>query len=365
MDTSYRFRIYPNKRQEDQIIKTFGCCRFVWNYYISVREQYYAKNKKLFTFYECCKDLTALKKENNWLKDVDSSSLQNSLRDLDNAYRKFFSKDSAKPTQQLKRNYKQKYRISCVNRNIKLLENRIQLPKLGKVKCKVSKKIEGDIVNATVIKSNSGKYYVSIFFKGVDIKPLPKTNKFVGIDMGIKALAITSDGTEYQNPRYLIKSEKKLAKLQRKLSRKSKGSNRREKARIKVARLHEHIANQRGDMLHKLSTKIVEEYDIICIEDLDTQKMCRNHLLSKAIYDTAWRKFRDNLKYKSDWYGKKLVVVGRFYPSSQICSICGAKWNGTKDLSVREWFCPSCQTFHNRDINAAKNILKEGLRLIS
>ena len=364
MQKGIKFRIYPNREQQKLINQTLGCCRLIYNKGLSLRNEAYENGNKI-GYSQTSAMLTELKKCEDFafLKAVDSIALQQSLRDLDRGFVNFFQKRAAHPTFKSKHNRHQSYRTVNQGDNIRIVGRYIKLPKLGFVKIRQSMEA-GKINNVTIEHTPTGKYFVVL---NVEFEPQPRANNggLIGIDVGIKEFYSDSNGNAVPNPKYLEKSMRKLIREQRKLSRKQKGSNNRNKQRIKVALVHEKITNQRNDFLQKQSTMLVRENQTICIEDLNVKSMIRNHKLAQHIASASWSKFFDMLSYKAAWYGNDIIKVPTKYPSSQTCSCCGYKNPLVKNLAVRVWECPKCHTVHNRDTNASINILNRGLQMQS
>jgi len=359
---SYKFRIAPDKEQIELFSKHFGACRFVFNHYLNSRKESYIENKKSINYYDNANDLTNLKKQEEfvWLKEINSQSLQSSLRNLDTAYNKFFRKQTKFPR------FKSKYdrQSFTVPQFVTIEEGKLWIPKFKKgIKLNLHREIEGKILFATISKSTTGNYYVSITCE-TQYKPFEKTNSMVGIDTGIKDLAILSDGKVYENIKTLKTNLKKLKYNQRQLSKKVKGSNSRLKQKLKLARIHEKVTNIRKDYLHKVSTEIIKNHDVICIEDLTVKNMMKNHKLAQAFSDVSLGTFYSMLEYKANWNDKTIVKIDRFFPSSKTCNVCN-HINQDLTLKDREWTCKSCGENHNRDFNASINIKKQGLKILS
>ena len=357
-----RFRAYPTKEQKNLINRTLGCCRLIFNKGLALRENAFKQGNRA-DYKETSAMLTSLKKQDNFcfLKEVDSIALQQSLRDLDAAYKNFFQHRADKPAFKSKHNNHQSYRTINQADNIRIEGNRLKLPKLGYLKIKQSMDV-GHIHNVAVEFTPTDKYFVIL---NVDFEPntIVLKDNAIGIDVGIKSFYSDSNGNIVANPKYLERSLKKLAREQRRLSRKKKGSSNRNKQRRKVALVHEKITNQRDDFLQKQSTKLIRENQTICIEDLKVANLLKNHKLAKCISSVSWGSFFNMLEYKAKWYGNTIIKVPTFFPSSQTCSVCGYKNKLVKDLSVRKWECPVCHTEHDRDYNASINILQKGLQM--
>lgn len=362
---SYKFRLYPNQEQKQFFAKTFGCSRAIWNMMLADKIKYYEETGE--TLYNTP---AQYKKEFPWLKEVDSLALAFVKLNLQNAYKNFFQSGFGFPKFK-KKSHNQSYKTYNQKGSIALENGYVKLPKIGWVRVKAHRQPTGIIKNATISMTPTGKYYVSILCE-TEISPLPKTNTSVGIDLGLSDFAILSTGEKIGNERFLKQLSEKLAKEQKILSRRAlaaKKAGRKlsesknyQKQRVKVARIHERIANMRKDFLHKLSTYLVKNHDILCIEDLSSKNLMKNHKLAKVIGDVSWSEFVRMLEYKADWYEKQVSKISRWYPSSQLCSDCGFS-SGKKPLSIREWTCDNCGSYHDRDINASINILNEGLRL--
>ena len=369
---AYRCRLYPNKEQAALIERTFGACRWVWNLSLETKKAAWEAEKKTLTQFDLMKQLTIWKRTvAPWLYDVSNPALQQAIRDLDMAYQNFFRrvKNGEKPGYpkfKSKRDGTQSYRVPAAGGTVAISGNRhVKLPKLGKVKCRITQPIEGRILNATIKRVPSGKYYAIICCTDVPEPEMPPGNvEMMGIDAGVKDLMTRSDGVKVPNHKFLRQAELKLRREQRKLARRKKGSKNWQKQKRRVALTYERISNQRKDAIHKATTQAVRESQAIAVEDLNVKGMAKNHHLAKAVNDASMSEIIRQLQYKCDWYGRDFVKIDRWFPSSKTCGECGCVFDDLT-LSMREWTCPECGAHHDRDLNAARNIAREGTRLLA
>lgn len=358
MEYTYSFRIYPNEEQIVLIAKTFGCCRFIYNYFLDYSNNNGYSSK--YTNNNTCN--RELKVEYPWLKEVDKFAITNTIYNLDNAYKRYINKLGGNPRFK-KKNNGESYQTNYTNNNIEVLDNYIKLPKLGKVPAKVHRKVEGTIINATIKKYSNNKYKVMILVRK-EIKKLETNSYIVGIDMGVSNFVHDSSNNIYNAPKELMNAYDKIGRLQKSLSLKKKGSNNYKKIENKINKLYDKCNNVRNDFLHKLSTSIINENQVIVVEDLNVKEMFQNKNIAKVLGDISISKFINMLEYKAKWYGRKLIKVDRYYPSSQLCNNCGYQNKKIKEYSIISWQCPRCESVHDRDYNAANNILDKGIELL-
>ncbi|OBZ35547.1 IS200/IS605 family element RNA-guided endonuclease TnpB [Methanohalophilus sp. DAL1] len=359
---AYKYRMYPTKGQKEMFSKHFGCVRVIYNWALEQKIKTYEQDGKAVSRFTLNKMIPTLYDEMEWLKEVNSQSLRGATLNLDNAFTKFFRDKTGFPKFKSKKNPVQSFSVPQ-HYEVDFDGNKVKLPKIGWIKTKLHRRFEGNLKTATISKTPSGKYFISILVD--DEKDLPAKQKFnenntVGIDVGIKDFAITSNGEKIDNPKHLNNSIKRLKVLQKRLSRKQKGSKNREKARQEIAKLHEKIANQRNDFQHKLTSRLISENQAIALETLNISGMLKNHCLAQSINDVSWSSFVTKLEYKAEWYGKIILRIGQFEPSTKICNICGYH-NKNITLADRKWQCPDCGASHDRDVNAAINIKKFAL----
>ena len=379
-------RLYLNDEQTVCAMKTLGSCRYVYNLYLDVWNTTYRYTGKSMSYNSCCKNMTELKKVLPWLREAESTALQSSIRNLSNAFNAYFDKRAEMPVYH-KKGQRDSYTCRNNHGSIRVIDNNhVQIPKLGIVKVRGLRQLEGKILSATVVYESTGKWYVSLQYETEIKEEYPMTGNTIGIDLGIHDFLVLSDGTRVSNPGYRRSLEKKLQKAQKKLSgmfnanvshyiekngkrypvfkRELKECRNYQKQKKAVARIHEKIRNCRKDFEHKISTELIKNHDVICMEDLDIRGMLAEKTMSKEISDVSWNEFTRMLEYKAEWYGKKIIFIDRYEPTSQKCHVCGHINKEVKDLRIRAWECPVCHTIHDRDINAAINIRETGIQMI-